>query len=164
MSFEFSPETFLAEINFQIEILQSEIRPLEEKKAELLSEGRPEILKPRFGACPPGVSRLACNPGVLNTNELQKNQGNIAFFDRKLAGFQDGINKFEAEVSELLNQKRLVETEIEVRSTQQPTDINLDAPAPILLPQLANQFPAEIEPQKLPLKELAIIGAILLLI
>ena len=94
--------------------------------------------------------------------------------------------KFEGKVrdSYILDEKRLIETEIKVRNEQAPTDVNLDASAPILLPelqnilpQLQNQLPqiesqfstiepqfTAVEPQKLPIKELAIIGAILLLI
>lgn len=161
MSFQFSPETFLAEIDFQLEKPKLELEALQVRLSELLEIGPPPKVEIQFESCTP-TAFIRCNPGVLNAREVQTSQEIINAFNRNITSIKETIQNLKNEISVLLDRKRLIQTEIQVRKDNSPTDINLDLPAPILTRELQPQI--IIQKEQLPLKELALIaGAVIIL-
>lgn len=170
MSFQFSPETFIREIDFQIEQIQSDITNLSSSLNERLDIGPPPRIQPKLGPGGGGFFRGGIfRPQTFVTlNEAQVN-ANIA----AIRNFSTGTNKLKAEISnfeskitDLLDQKRIIQIEVDVRNeTALPDIVSVPAPiitSPFITPQVQPQI--IIQKEQLPLKELALIGGAILLL
>lgn len=126
MSFEFSPETFLAEIEFQIRRLREEL--IIAKEFVIIRQAVPLTSDNTFANVAIQERVRIAKKGVININK---------------------------EITNLLDRKRLIETEIKVRQEKAPVDIDLDTLAPFVT--LGTAQP------KIDFKQLAIIGGIIAL-
>lgn len=159
MSFVFSPQTVLAELDFQIDILENQITDL-------------------FDDLPIAIEErdiIARDPNRPFSEPLQQRLVSLAL---KVARIQKEISGKQNEIIELLDQKRIVELEITTRETL-PPDTSLPIPPVGVTPgiqdtlqniiDLLNRPVAPTQPQvtvqqELPLKELALIGGAVLLL
>jgi len=163
MSFQFSPETLLIELDFQIEQEELKILPLEEEIVErniILSNLPKQLLG-----------------GDPSTNTIKQNAINSVA--RTIRSVRNQIGAIQETITQLLDQRRLLESEITVRQGLSPDTglpiapagitpelqgalqniINLlNRPVPTTQPQII------VQEQKLPLKELALIGGAVLLL
>ena len=116
MSFQFSPETFIREIDFQIEQIQSDIDNLSTSLNNELDRGPPEKVAARFEA--PGLARFGVPkiPAILNKREVDANREAIASFDRSVKDLTKRISTLETKINDLLTQRRIFQTEIDVRA------------------------------------------------
>ena len=140
MSFQFSPETFIREIDFQIEELQAEINNLTVPLNQLLDIGPPEKVVAIFESSGVifrgGIARTQTN--FINSREVDASVAAINSFNTQVSILTSQITALETQISDLTRQRGAFQNEIDIRITI-PTDISVPPSVPTLMIPIQEQ-------------------------